>query len=101
MLNRTYLWLYLITGEIRKASGSTSARELGKLVCNVPKSVDEAYDKILDRVSDFTLCRRLLHLVLTARRLLSIAEMNLAFHIKETMRSIPDLDLEADARFKE
>jgi ankyrin repeat domain-containing protein 50 len=99
--NRTYLWLHLITDEIRKTSGSTSAKGLGKLVSSLPKSVDEAYDKILNRARDFAFCRRLLHLVLAARRPLSVAEMNIAFHVKEGMRSTSDLDLEADARFKE
>jgi hypothetical protein len=99
--NRTYLWLRLMTDDIRKTSGSTSAKGLGKLISSLPKSVDEAYDKILNRARDFALCRRLLHLVLAARRPLSTAEMNVAFHIKEGMRSTPDLDLEADARFKE
>jgi hypothetical protein len=99
--NRTYLWLHLIGDEIRKTSGSTSAKELGKLVSSLPKSVDEAYDKILNRARDFALCRRLLHLVLAARRPLTIAEVNVAFHVNESMCSIPDLDLEADARFKE
>jgi gas vesicle protein len=99
--NRTYLWLHLITDEIRMTSGSTSAKGLGKLVSSLAKSVDEAYGKILNRARDFTLCRRLLHLVLAARRPLSVAEMNVAFHIKEGMRSTPDLDLETDARFKE
>jgi hypothetical protein len=98
--NRTYLWLHLITEEIRNTTGSTSAKGLGKLVRSIPKSVDEAYDKILNRARDFTLCRRLLHIVLAARRPLTTEEMNVAFHIKENMRSIPDLDLEADAHFK-
>jgi hypothetical protein len=99
--NRTYLWLHLITDEIRKTSGSTSAKGLGKLLSSIPKSVDEAYDKILNRARDFALCRRLLHLVLAARRPLRVAEVNVAFHVNESMHSIPDLDLEADVRFKE
>jgi hypothetical protein len=99
--NRTYLWLHLITDEIRKTSGSTSAKGLGKLLSSIPKSVDEAYDKILNRARDFALCRRLLHLVLAARRPLRVAEVNVAFHVNESMHSIPDLDLEVDARFKE
>jgi gas vesicle protein len=99
--NRTYLWLHLISDEMRQTSGSTSAKGLGQLVSRIPKSVDEAYDKILNRARDFALCRRLLHLVLAARRSLSVAEMNVAFHIKEGMRSTADLDLETDARFQE
>jgi ankyrin repeat protein len=100
--NRTYLWLHMIFGVIRKSLGATTAKKLGKLVDELPKTVSEAYEAILKKIDDEyrELAMKLLHIIVVADRPLSLKEMNVALSIKEDTRSYEDLDLENDDSFR-
>lgn len=70
--NRTYLWLHLIFEAILKSTGVSSAKAIEKIISQLPESLDEAYDKILARATNFSLCRRLLHIILAAQEPLTL-----------------------------
>jgi hypothetical protein len=97
--NRTYLWLHLTLEEILKSKGASTIKRLGVIVTDLPKTIDAAYDKILKRVTDPVLCRRLLHIVLAALRPLSLSEVNIALNIEEDTHTITDLDMEDETHF--
>jgi ankyrin repeat domain-containing protein 50 len=66
----------------------------------IPKTVDEAYDKILCRSRDFEKARRLLHIIVVVARPLSLQEMVIALAIKENHRLYGDLEFEPEGRFR-
>ncbi|KAH7117683.1 ankyrin repeat-containing domain protein [Dendryphion nanum] len=78
--NRTYLWVHLMLQEIAHSLESTE-RRLNQLVKKIPKSVDEAYERILERSTEPVQARRILHLILAAERPLAWTEMNIALEI--------------------
>ena len=97
--NRTYLWVSLIFPELEKHAG-LSRKKLLTAIQTLPKTVDEAYEKILSHSSDFELARKMLHIVLEAVRPLTVAEMNIAFSVNAHSRCIDDLDLEPETSFQ-
>lgn len=109
MANRTYLWLHLMIEIIRKTLESTTAR-LEKLIEELPRNVNEAYEKILNKIVDpdrrFQ-ARRLLHIMLAAVRPLTLREMNISFAIderlvaRESCKRFKELDLPSDESFRE
>lgn len=101
MENRTYLWLYLAMGEIRKAF-SNSLRPATESIIELPTSVEAAYENILSRIDksmDKSQVRAILTIVVGARRPLTISEMALALDIatlREAPRRLNDLTVNAD-----
>jgi len=93
--NRTYLWVYLTLDVIRK-SVNISRGSIRRGINEIPKTVEEAYDKILCRSHDSKKAMRLLHIVVAAARPLSLNEMALALAIKENHRTYDDLELELE-----
>lgn len=77
-----------------------------KLLQKLPRTVEEAYEKILMNVKDSDLARKTLHIVVAATRPLTIHEMNIAFVIEEkivsgeSFQSHDDLDLESEKPFR-
>jgi ankyrin repeat domain-containing protein 50 len=68
-------------------------------ISKIPKTVDEAYDKILYRSRDFEKAKKLLYIIVVAARPLSLQEMALALAIKENHQLYNDLELEPEGRF--
>ncbi|KAH6705269.1 hypothetical protein BKA61DRAFT_146641 [Leptodontidium sp. MPI-SDFR-AT-0119] len=103
--NRTYLWVYLILHEISKSLESTE-RKLLRLLSTIPLSVDEAYEKILNRATDPIQARRVLCLILAAERPLTLKEMNIALEILDMKErgdkctSEDDLELDNEESFR-
>ena len=103
--HRTYLWLHLIFDIIRKSLDSTAPR-LERLVNTLPQTVEEAYEKILNRSNHRKSARRLLHMVVGAIRSLMLRELNIACVIDELLESgescqrYSDLDLESEDAFR-
>jgi ankyrin repeat protein len=84
--NRTYLWVSLVfdglmgeDSEYDPSEGLTK-NEILELVRKLPQSIDSAYEKLLNRGHKKEKEKRkmALHLVLAARRPLSLAEMRIA-----------------------
>ncbi|EPE06410.1 ankyrin repeat protein [Ophiostoma piceae UAMH 11346] len=97
--HRTYLWVYLVfdyldTGFTKTTTGVEAA------IQTLPKSVNQAYERILNRSRDDPMVKKVLSVVLAARRPLTVSEMNIAVTINGEVRSISDLELEEEAEFK-
>ncbi|KAI9730863.1 MAG: hypothetical protein M1834_005581 [Cirrosporium novae-zelandiae] len=80
--NRTYLWVALILPELRKMA-KYPEHKLLKTIKNIPSSVSEAYERILENSYDKDMARKLLQIVCTAIRPLTLVEMNWALSINE------------------
>ena len=91
--SRTYLWLYLALADIEKAFGITNPKKMREFVDRIPKSVDEAYEAMLDRSPEPEQARKLLHIVLAAVRPLKLQEVNMAFNLEEGQKSYDEVDL--------
>jgi len=90
--NRTYLWVYLTLDVIQHDIDINKAGIRGA-ISRIPPTVDEAYEKILKRSADPEEARKLLHIIVTAARPLTLEEMALALALRQDHRSHQDLDL--------
>ncbi|KAF2663510.1 ankyrin [Microthyrium microscopicum] len=80
MENKTYLWAYLMIEEMI-LSLESSYSSLASLIAVLPKSVDDAYEKILARVTDHFQARIMMNLILAADRPLASEELDFALKI--------------------
>jgi ankyrin repeat domain-containing protein 50 len=97
--NRTYLWVHLTLDLIEKAV-RVDRRQILRITSEVPKTVDEAYDRILSKSSDTDMAVKILHIVVAAARPLTVREMSLAFALHEDHRAYDDLNLGPEDRFR-
>ena len=97
MENRTYLWLHLILDEIRRSLESSPGK-LGKLLQKISPSINAAYERILNRVpeSNKIEAKRLLNIVVSAERPLTLEETNIALAIIEKKENVDKCDSEND-----
>ncbi|KAI9678400.1 MAG: hypothetical protein M1822_008046 [Bathelium mastoideum] len=98
--HRTYLWVYLTLDVISKLPGFTRGN-VQRAVHSIPQTVDDAYNKILNRSTDAEKAYKLLQIVTAARRPLSVKEMSWMMAIEEAHKSYDDLEreLEPEDRF--
>ena len=83
--NRTYLWLSLIfevigkkySGMIKR-DGAATARNLRRLIEQLPYSVEKVYKELLDKGDDPNFAKQLLLLIVGAYRPLTIQEIDIA-----------------------
>lgn len=82
MEHRTYLWLHLAMDDIQSTL-EDSLRPAEENIQVIPQSVDEAYEKILSRVPprQVHVVRKILQIILAARRPLTTVEMAMALGI--------------------
>lgn len=98
--NRTYLWLHLILEDILKRSVRVQTpKKLERFMNELPTSIYEAYDHMLQRSPDPETARKLLHIVLAAVRPLTLREMNMALNIEDGQESREDVDLDPEDDF--
>lgn len=98
--HRTYLWVYLVFDYLEKANFKKTPKGIELAVATLPGSVNEAYERILSKANEEPMVRRVLSIILAARRPLNLSEMNIAVNIGYKSKSIDDLDLEDDNDFK-
>lgn len=101
--NRTYLWVHL-TLDLIESDIDIDKSRIRELTSRLPKTVDEAYDRILSKSCNFDKARKILHIIVAAARPLTLREMSLALVLQESHRSYDDLELEfivAGDRFRE
>ncbi|EFX05479.1 ankyrin repeat-containing protein [Grosmannia clavigera kw1407] len=100
--HRTYLWAYLVFDYLEKKQIKKTEKAVKDLFSSLPKSVNEAYEKILNKLDDDEKmkARKALSIIIAARRPLSIIEMNFALHATYSSTSIDDLDLEPSINFQ-
>lgn len=97
--NRTYLWVSLVFPELEKNAG-VSKTKLIHLVNQVPSTVQAAYERILDKSSDRDQARIMLHIIVSAYRPLTLAEMNVALSVQILPDPNGHLDLEPEGSFE-
>ncbi|KAH8590404.1 hypothetical protein B0O99DRAFT_475824, partial [Bisporella sp. PMI_857] len=97
--HRTYLWVKL-TFEVIEQRLAITKKKLQGIVGTIPDTLDKAYEAILERSTDRELARKLLHIIVSATRPLSVREMNVALAIDESSKSQENLDLEPEDRFR-
>ena len=98
--NRTYLWVHLVLNVIENMPGFTRGN-VRRAIKNIPKTVDDSYERILKRSSDPQKARTLLQILIVAVRPLSLAEMSLVLALDPRVES-DDLEeeLEPESRFE-
>ena len=97
--NRTYLWVTLMMDVVQNIVGFTRGN-VKKCIKNLPRSVDEAYEKILDRSREVGKTKKLLRIIIAAQRPLSLAEISLAMAIEEHHTCDEDIEQEPEQRFR-
>lgn len=98
--NRTYLWAHLTLDLVGKDININKAR-IKEVTSQLPRTVDEAYERILTKSLDIEEAKKLLHIVIAAVRPLTLLEMNIALTIQESYRSYDDFDLKLEECFRE
>ncbi|KAK6814396.1 hypothetical protein RU639_009430 [Aspergillus parasiticus] len=98
--NTTYLWVYLTLNLIERLKDIDKTRIIDA-TSDLPKTVDDAYERILSRSEDCLKARKLLHIVVGATRPLTLQEMDLALTLSEKHKSYWDLDLKSEDRIRE
>ncbi|RKK56090.1 hypothetical protein BFJ69_g17672 [Fusarium oxysporum] len=98
--HRTYLWVYLVFDYLEKDDFKKTLKGVESAVATLPRSINEAYEQILNKTKEDPMVRKVLSIILAASRPLTLSEMNVAVNIDYTSRSIHDLDLEDDEDFK-
>ncbi|EXL39950.1 hypothetical protein FOCG_17452 [Fusarium oxysporum f. sp. radicis-lycopersici 26381] len=98
--HRTYLWVYLVFDYLGKEDFKKTPKGVESAIAILPRSINEAYDRILSKSKEDPMVRKALSIILAASRPLTLSEMNVAVNIDYTLQSIHDLDLEDDEDFK-
>jgi ankyrin repeat protein len=98
--HRTYLWVCLVFDSLEKENFKKTPKGVELAVATLPRSVNEAYEQILSKTDEEPMVRRVLSIILAARRPLNLSEMNVAVNVGYESKSIDDLDLEDDKDFK-
>src|SRR4029077_6847901 len=98
--NRTYLWVHL-TLDLIESDIDIDKIGIVNATTRLPRTVDEAYNRILSKSRDSDMAKRILHIVIVAARPLTLGEMALALAIRENHQSYSDLDLKSEALFRE
>ncbi|KAF4549346.1 Ankyrin repeat-containing protein 25 [Elsinoe fawcettii] len=90
MENRTYLWLFLVWKDIEDQVANSWFRD-SYHIPSIPQTLDETYEKILDKASirEQNDVRKILKIVVAARRPLSVHEMAIVLSgVRPTMTEI-------------
>lgn len=97
--HRTYLWVYLIFNFLRDEHFKKT--ELGVTIATntLPASVNAAYSKILSKSKNDTIVHKALAIILSAKRPLTLTEMNTAMNVESSTRNFTELDLEPEEDF--
>jgi ankyrin repeat protein len=95
--NRTYLWVWLVFDFLRNSVGITR-ENLEEQSRSIPDTVEAAYEKILSRSRNKEKARKMLHIVVAAKRPMRLDEMALALALGDR-RSCAEISLEPMVRF--
>lgn len=100
MDHRTYLWLKLVLFELENNFSASTSKKLLAFIEVIPKTVDEAYEAILNRSTDKQLARKILNIVVAAQRPLTLNEMDVALAIGDSVKFEAELDLEGERNLR-
>ncbi|KAL9063919.1 MAG: hypothetical protein Q9161_009197 [Pseudevernia consocians] len=94
--HRTYLWLHLTLDDLERSLEVHTSKRMERFLDETPRTVDEAYEKILRKSPDSNKAEKLLQIVLVADRPLTLREMNMALNLEPENKSREDVDLLPD-----
>ncbi|KAM0076569.1 hypothetical protein ACKRZS_010715 [Fusarium odoratissimum] len=98
--NRTYLWAHLTLDLIQRQL-DINKEKIIDITSHLPHNVNEAYERILCRTFSTEKATRMLHLILAAKRPLTLGEMIVALELQQHHQSIDDIELEPEDRFRD
>lgn len=100
--HRTYLWVTLTIEFIEKIPGFTKGNVRRAMGAEIPTSVNDAYSKILNQSPNHAKARKLLHIILAAKRPLLVEELSLALAVRKLHQSDDEIqeEMEPVERFK-
>ncbi|EON96144.1 putative ankyrin repeat domain-containing protein [Phaeoacremonium minimum UCRPA7] len=98
--HRTYLWVYLVFDYLTTHLFKKTVKGVDAALDTLPETIEEAYEKMLNRCTEPDQARRALQILLAAYRPLRLSEMKVAVGITPEASSLDDLDLEEDEDFK-
>ncbi|ELQ44308.1 NACHT and Ankyrin domain-containing protein, partial [Pyricularia oryzae Y34] len=100
--NRTYLWVTLVL-DVVKANIRKTRPAIEAILCELPQSVEAAYEKILSRADsqDGILARNIFQVILAATRPFSVLEMSRALAINGASKNEEQVQNETEDEFRE
>lgn len=98
--NGTYLWLHLVLEELGRKLLAAEVTEttIADFIETLPNTVEDAYEKILERCLENHVARKALNIIVAARRPLTVDEIDVALSIKHTSTHYQDLEYLGDER---
>ncbi|KAK7178576.1 Ankyrin repeat domain-containing protein 50-like protein 1 [Paraphaeosphaeria sporulosa] len=99
LTHRTYLWVYLVF-EYLKEGFKKTPKGVESAIETLPRNVNQAYERILNRSKEHSMVRKALAIILAAGRPLTLSEMNVAVNMDDSSKDIHDIDLEEEQDFK-
>ncbi|PQE26803.1 ankyrin repeat-containing protein [Rutstroemia sp. NJR-2017a BVV2] len=97
--NRTYLWIRIIFARLVKEP-RLDIKTIRKFLNELPPSVEDAYEAILKRSKEPEDAKRLLHIIVAAKRPLFLKEIAVALYITDEVHSHEDLEIQEDSQLK-
>jgi hypothetical protein len=85
---------------MRQMFGKSERKALA-IVDALPQTVNEAYEKILTRISDKVQARQVLYVIVAAERPMTLSEIDVALEVSSETFRFSDLDLEGPSSRKE
>ena len=98
--HRTYLWVYLVFDYLETEGFKKTQKGVDSTMAMLPRTVNQAYERILNKSKENPMVRKALSIILAANRPLTLLEMNIAVNIDNKSQSIHDVDLEEEEDFK-
>lgn len=98
--NRTYLWLHLVLEVIRRRLETVSQKRIQNILSSVPDTVEKAYSAILKRSENKAHAKKLLRIILSASRPMTLRETNVAMTIEASCTSYDDLDIVPEDKWR-
>jgi hypothetical protein len=102
---RTYLWITLVFDDLLKKTSGINKEYIESFIKNPPEDVNDAYEKILNRLKtqgldnqDLKRTRNILQMIVAARRPLTLREMSIALLLLEDQPPYEDLADEIESK---
>lgn len=83
--HRTYLWVYLLFDYIQGRNIRYTKKGIDRVIKNLPKTVTEAYEKILSKSINGAFVLQVLSIILVAYRPLGLTELKIVTNIEYRM----------------
>ncbi|KAJ4341921.1 hypothetical protein N0V95_007106 [Ascochyta clinopodiicola] len=98
--HRTYLWVHLVFDYLKSEGLQETRKGIRSAMKSLPTSVNKTYEKILTRSKHQSTVRKALAIMLAASRPLTLSKLSIAMELDDTIRTIQELNLEKDEKFK-